>query len=68
MVMRILSSERNCMRKQYKKARYKRAALRKADRKYPGIKVFRKKIEDLRKAVDEWGRSIAKALNKILEQ
>lgn len=56
------------MRKQYKKARYKRAAAREADRKYPGIKVFKKKIEDLRKAADECGRSIAKALNKILEQ
>lgn len=54
------------MRKQYKKARYKRAALREADRKYPGIKALRKNLEEARKAIEEWGRSIAEGLNKLL--
>ena len=54
------------MRKQYKKARYKRAALRKEDRKYPGIKAFRRNLEELRKAAEECGRSIAEGLNKLI--
>ena len=33
------------MRKQYKKARYKRAAMRKADRKYPEIKTLRRNLK-----------------------
>ena len=54
------------MRKQYKKARYKRAALRKADRKYPGITAFRRSLEEARKAIEECGRSIAEGLNKLI--
>ena len=67
-VYRLINTRSRHMRKQYKKARYKRAAARKTDRTYPKIKVFRIKIKELRKAADECGRSIAKALNKILEQ
>ena len=54
------------MRKQYKKARYKRAALRKEDRKYRGIKAFRRNLEELQKAAEECGRSIAEGLNKLI--
>ena len=54
------------MRKQYKKARYKRAALRKEDRKYPGIKAFRRNMEALRKAAEECGRSIAEGMKKLI--
>ena len=54
------------MRKQYKKARYKRAAMREADRKYPGIKVLRRNLEELRKAMEECGRSIAEGINKLI--
>ena len=54
------------MRKQYKKARYKRAALREADRKYPGIKALRRNLEKARKAIEELGRSIAEGLNKLI--
>ena len=64
----MINDRRRNMRKQYKKARYKRAAARKTDRTYPRIKVFRIKIKELRKAADKYGQSIAKALNKILEQ
>lgn len=56
------------MRKQYKKARYKRAALRKADRAYPGLKAFRRNLDEARKAIEELGRSIAKGLNKLLAE
>ena len=55
------------MRKQYKKARYKRAAAREADRMYPGIKALRRNLEEARKAIEEFGRSIANALNKLLK-
>lgn len=54
------------MRKQYKKARYKRAAMRKEDRKYPGIKALRQSLEELRKAMKECGRSIAEGINKLI--
>ena len=54
------------MRKQYKKARYKRAAMRKADRKYPGMKALRRNLEELRKAMEECGRSIAEGINKLI--
>lgn len=54
------------MRKQYKKARYKRAAMREADRKYPGIKALRRNLEELRKAMEECGRSIAEGINKLI--
>ena len=53
------------MRKQYKKARYKRAAMREADRKYPGIKALRRNLEELSKAMKECGRSIAEGINKL---
>lgn len=54
------------MRKQYKKARYKRAAMREADRKYPGMKALRRSLEELRKAMKECGRSIAEGINKLI--
>lgn len=54
------------MRKQYKKARYKRAALRKADREYPGIQAFRNNLKELRKAIEKWGEAVAKGMNKML--
>ena len=55
------------MRKQYKKARYKRAAMREADRKYPGIKALRQSLEELRKAMKKCGRSIAEGINKVID-
>ena len=54
------------MRKQYKKARYKRAAEREYERLYPGIKAFRKNIEGLKKAAYECGRRIAKGINDLI--
>ena len=53
------------MRKQYKKARYKRAAKREFERAYPGIKALIKNIEKLRKDVYECGRRIAKGINEV---
>lgn len=54
------------MRKQYKKARYKRAAKREYERLYPGMKALRKNIEGLKKAWYECGRSIATAINNMI--
>ena len=56
------------MRKQYKKARYKRAMEREINRRYPGIKTLRKAIEGMRKAAEECGRSIATAINNMIER
>lgn len=56
------------MRKQYKKARYKRAMEREINRRYPGIKALRKAIEGMRKAAEECGRSIATAINNMIER
>ena len=60
-------NEGNDMRKQYKKARYKRAAARATERKYPGLKALTKSMKALREAAAECGRLIAKNLNKLLE-
>ena len=54
------------MRKQYKKARYKRAAMREADRKYPGIKALRRSLEELRNSAEECGRSIVEGIIKLI--
>ena len=54
------------MRKQYKKARYKRAAQREYERACPGMKALRKNIEGLKKAWYECGRRIAKGINNLI--